>query len=389
MKHHLCVVTSDTNVIRVIQKAFAPLGIDVDHVESRDLLDGELGWSAKVTLVDLESFDNLPHRIWDNLRGWLSHTLCVPLIAHASNTVYRQWFGTPLKTLTKPLTASQLRWLVFQCVGRLKSAASRPMPRSKTESLICLKAVLRHQHPEKSTNQNRVGNLVNFISQRCRIDPLIGNAITSAAGLYDLGILLEKPIENSLRMNRRRRRTFYSAAIAKFSGESPEVVRILRNLDENWDGTGLPNGKKRSEIPIGARMLRIAVDFLRLQYDSDLGLYLSANESAAWIRDAAEKIYDPELVQRFLDHLLENKSNKSDETLWVCGARNLISGMILSEDLFGRDGLMLLSKGKVLNEHLVSRLIDYEERFCIRDGLFAGVQNRTVRDLDCQLSISS
>lgn len=387
MKHHLCIVTSDSNVIRVIQKAFTPLGIDVDHVEPRDLLDEELAWSAKVTLVDLESFDNLPHQVWDNLRGWLSHTLCVPLIAHASDTVYRQWFGTPLNTLTKPLTAPQLRWLVFQCVGRLKTATSKPMSRSKTESLVCLKAVLRHQHPEKSRNQNRVGSLVDLIGQRCRIDPSISSAITNAAGFYDLGILLEKPIENSLRINKRRRRTFYSAAIAKFSGESPEVIRILRNLDENWDGKGLPNGKKRGEIPIGARMLRIAVDFIRLQYDSDLSLYLSTNESAAWIRDAADTVYDPELVKRFLDHLLENKSNKSDETLWVCGARNLISGMILSDDLYGRDGLMLLSQGKVLNEHLVSRLIDYEERFCIRDGLFAGVQNKAVGDFDRQLSI--
>lgn len=88
-----------------------------------------------------------------------------------------------------------------------------------------------------------------------------------------------------------------------------------------------------------------------------------------------------ELVKRFLDHFLENTGDALTETSWICGARNLLSGMTLSEDLYGREGLKLLSKGKVLNEHLVTRLIDYEERFSIRDGLVAAVQGNQQRNI--------
>lgn len=387
MKHHLCVITSDHNVLNIVINAFQPLGIEVDHIEPQALVDGQLERCAKVTVVDLEGFDSLPQNIWDNLRVSLDYTLCVPLIAHATDTVYRRWFGTPLKTLTKPLNGAQLRWLVFQCIGRIKNAkvshgsskAGQSKVHSKTGSLGSLAPIFRHQHPEKFANQRRVENLVKFISQRCRIDPSISQAIWTSAGLYDIGTLLERPIENSILNSKRRRRYFYSAAIAKFSNEALEVVQILRNLDENWDGSGVPAGKKGSEIPIGARMLRIAIDFIRLQYDSERGLYLTTNESAAWLRDAAGKQYDPELVKRFLEHFLETNTDTAAEILWICGARNLLSGMTLSEDLYGREGLMLLSKGKVLNEHLVSRLIDYEERFSIRDGLFAAVQSNQRR----------
>lgn len=387
MKHHLCVITSDKAVLSVVVNAFQPLGIDVDHIEPQSLADSQLESSAKVTLVDLEGFDSVPQSIWDNLRASVKYTFCVPLIAQTSDTVYRRWFGTRLKTLTKPLTGAQLRWLVFQCVGRINStknsdrrvAEAKPTVHSKTHALSSLASIFRHRHPEKYANQRRVVNLVEFISQRCRIDPPIGQAIAISASLYDIGALLERPIENLVLHRIQRRRYFYSAAIAKLSNEASEVVQILRNLDENWDGSGVPAGKKGSEIPIGARMLRIAIDFVQLQYDSERGVFLSTNESAAWLRDAAGRQYDPELVKRFLDHFLENISESYTDTLWICGARNLLSGMTLSEDLYGREGLKLLSKGKVLNEHLVTRLIDYEERFSIRDGLFAAVQGDNQR----------
>lgn len=388
MKHHLCVISSDQNLIAAITSAFNPLGIEVENVDPVVLLDHELEKWAKVTLIDLESFDSLPQRIGEQLRKSLNRTLCVPIAASAGQSVCHRWFGTSLKTLSKPLTGAQLRWLVFQCVGRLKAgqgyasgAPARYQDTSpKPAALVGLESVFKHQHPEKFDNQRRVVNLVKFISQRCRIDPLIGQAIASSAAVYDLGALLERPVGASTGIvNLKRSRPFHSAALAKFSGASQDVVRILRNLDENWDGTGHPKGKKGAEIPIGARMLRIAVEFIRLQYDSERGLYLSTNESAAWLRDAASKLFDPELVPKFLDYLLQNEPQGATETLWICGARNLLSGMTLSEDLYGRSGLMLLSKGKVLNEHLVSRLIDYEERFCAREGLFAGVQNQQER----------
>lgn len=204
MKHHLCVITSDKKVLTVVMNALQSLGIEVDHIEPQTLVDGQLERSAKVTVVDLEAFDSVPQKIWDNLRVSLVHTLCVPLIAHTSNSVYRRWFGTSLKTLTKPLTGAQLRWLVFQCIGRIKNTKSSNVrngtPKStvhnRAGSLASLISIFRHQYPEKFANQRRVVNLVEFISQRCRIDPSIGQAISTSAGLYDIGTLLERPIEN-------------------------------------------------------------------------------------------------------------------------------------------------------------------------------------------------
>lgn len=379
MKHHLCVISSDSTVILTIKRAFKPLGIEVDHLVPSILLERQIERSATITLVDLESFDNLPHAVWENLRKSLDHTFYIPLMTKASNTVHRKWFGNPVKTLSKPLTSGQLRWLVFQCVGRLNknidASVGASSPQMKKTSLIgTLQAVLRHQHREMYENQMRVTNLVDFASKKCGLDPGIRQAISSAACLYELGVLLEQSVEDERPGGPvKRRRLFYSAAIAKVAGASPAVVRILRNIDENWDSTGQPAGKRAKEIPIGARMLRIAIDFVNLQYDSRRKLFLTTSEALAWLRDASGKLYDPSLINAFINYLLTNKNDESEDTLWIFGARNLQPGMTLSENLYGKSGIMLLSKGKLLNEQLVSRLVDYEERFYLRGSLFAGV----------------
>ena len=376
MKNHLCIISSDNTLINLISKAFKPIGIDVDQVSPNIFLDGGLERAAKVTLVDLESFDSLPNQVWERLRKSLDHTFYISLMARAHNTVHRKWFGNPVKTLSKPLASDQLRWLACQCVGHLSSHNSGPthtplssmLGFNKPTDTVTLQAIFKHQHPEKSANQARVGSLVDSISERCKIDPSVWEAISISSRLYDLGVLLEKSDGDCrLRLVQRRRRAFHSAALAKLAGAPNNVLNILRNLDENWDGSGLPHGKKQKEIPIGARILRISIDFVRLQYDNDRGLFLSTNECAAWMRDGAGHLYDPELVE----YLIKGKAEHPTNVLQILGARNLRAGMTLSEDLYGRSGLMLLSKGKVLNEHLVSRLIDYEERFCMRNGLFA------------------
>ncbi|MBJ6138911.1 HD domain-containing phosphohydrolase [Marinobacter litoralis] len=388
MKNHLCIISSDSSLINLISKAFKPIGIEIDPVSPSIFIDGELERAAIVTLVDLESFDHLPHQVWERLRKSLDHTFYVSLLARAHNTVHRKWFGNPVKTLSKPLTGAQLRWLACQCVERLRSQNMRStrtpqLCLSKPTDAVTLQAILKHQHPEKAANQERVVSLVDFISERCKIDPSIGQAISISSRFYDLGVLLEISEGGSqLRLVQKRRRAFHSAALAKLTGASNNVLRILRNLDENWDGSGSPHGKKGKEIPIGARILRIAIDFVRLQYDNEQGLFLSTNECAAWLRDAAGHFYDPELVNRFVDHLMAGKTEPPTNAFWILGARNLRSGMTLSEDLYGRAGLMLLSKGKVLNQNLVSRLIDYEERFCMRDGLFAGIFESQREDIN-------
>jgi diguanylate cyclase (GGDEF)-like protein/putative nucleotidyltransferase with HDIG domain len=75
-----------------------------------------------------------------------------------------------------------------------------------------------------------------------------------------------------------------------------EVVPIVRAHHERWDGSGYPDGLKRAEIPLGARILS-AVDCLdALASDRQYRRALPLDEAMAFIVNESGKSYDPDVV---------------------------------------------------------------------------------------------
>lgn len=77
-----------------------------------------------------------------------------------------------------------------------------------------------------------------------------------------------------------------------------DVTRILTHLYEAFDGTGLPQGAKGEDIPIGARIIAAVDAFLDLSKNpaNALGRVHSQDEAFAHLRQAAGDLYDPRVV---------------------------------------------------------------------------------------------
>jgi diguanylate cyclase (GGDEF)-like protein/putative nucleotidyltransferase with HDIG domain len=74
------------------------------------------------------------------------------------------------------------------------------------------------------------------------------------------------------------------------------VVPIVRSHHEKWDGTGYPDGLKREEIPIGARILA-AVDCLdALASDRQYRRALPLDEAMAEVAKLSGTAFDPDVV---------------------------------------------------------------------------------------------
>lgn len=75
------------------------------------------------------------------------------------------------------------------------------------------------------------------------------------------------------------------------------VAPMVRAHHENWDGTGYPDGRKGTEIPVGARILRVldALDAITADRPYKRGLPLHV--AVAEIAKDAGRIYDPLVVQ--------------------------------------------------------------------------------------------
>ncbi len=79
------------------------------------------------------------------------------------------------------------------------------------------------------------------------------------------------------------------------------VVPIVRHHHENWNGTGYPDGLCGQDIPIGARILSVADCFDALTSDRPYRRKLSDEEALNILRERRATMYDPLIVDTFLN----------------------------------------------------------------------------------------
>ncbi|NVE00507.1 HD domain-containing phosphohydrolase [Massilia sp. BJB1822] len=136
---------------------------------------------------------------------------------------------------------------------------------------------------------------------------------------------------------------------------------ILRCQLERFDGNGFPQGLSGFAIPLGARILSLAVDYYNLQEGGMVQRHLRAEEAKSLILDAAGKRYDPSVVAAFRQ-VLEGAGQDDPAGGLEMLSGELVPGMVLARDLISRDGLMLLAADHVLDARLIQQVQDFESK---------------------------
>jgi len=133
-------------------------------------------------------------------------------------------------------------------------------------------------------------------------------AIEVAALLHDAGKLavpeyiLNKPGKlTAPELERMKLHVKIGAEIVSAIGFPYPVVPIVRSHHENWDGSGYPDGLAGMEIPIGARILAVVDCFDALTSDRPYRQRLSEDEALAILRERRGTMYDPTVVDKFLE----------------------------------------------------------------------------------------
>ncbi len=97
-----------------------------------------------------------------------------------------------------------------------------------------------------------------------------------------------------------------------------DVVPIVRHEHEHWDGSGYPDGLVGESIPLEARIVAVADVYSALTTErayrppKGLPLKYSLEEACAILRDMADRILDPTLVEVFIERVLAS-GRKRDE----------------------------------------------------------------------------
>jgi response regulator RpfG family c-di-GMP phosphodiesterase len=202
------------------------------------------------------------------------------------------------------------------------------------------------------------------------LDDASSRDLTMAAALYNIGKLswsdsmMVAPSDLLHSTDRERFREYSTQSESLLMTLEPmkDAARLIRHHQERWDGSGFPDHLKGEAIPFGSRLLKLAVDFIELQRGLILERQMNSDEALLYIRKYAGRLYDPDMVEDFVQACAAFLSDVTlgDPMVKVLGTRELAEGMVLARNLNADNGMLLLNAGKVLNLPLVDKLIAFE-----------------------------
>ncbi|AOE86377.1 HD domain-containing phosphohydrolase [Pseudomonas sp. TCU-HL1] len=194
--------------------------------------------------------------------------------------------------------------------------------------------------------------------------------LAMAAALYNLGKLtwddhlLNRPSDLLHREERERYCRYPAQGESLLMALEPlhDAGRLIRHHQERWNGTGFPDHLHGEEIPFGARLLKLAVDFVELQCGLILQRPLPREDALQFLARYAGRLYDPELCQQFIDLCTRHAPDllEADPSILAVDTRRLEPGMILARNLQADSGMLLLNAGKQLSRALIDKLTAFE-----------------------------
>lgn len=223
--------------------------------------------------------------------------------------------------------------------------------------------------PDKQTNREVI-DLVNACSNHLDVDESTRRDLCMAAALYNIGklgwsdALINTPSDMVSHADRDTWRSYPRQSESLLMTLEPiqDAASLILHHQERWDGSGFPGHLKGEAIPYGARLLKLAVDFIELQRGLILERHLSSGEALLFIRRYAGKLYDPTLIEDFASACATylHDAVLTDPSVKAVSTRELVPGMILVRNLNADNGMLLLNAGKVVSAALIEKLTAFE-----------------------------
>lgn len=163
---------------------------------------------------------------------------------------------------------------------------------------------------------------------------------------------------------------------ARYRGHPLLAAKLLRNIprmagvaeivlyqEKRHDGSGIPeDGRAGDEIPLGARILKVAVDF-----DAFVSNRVSKAEALVFLQQR-KGWYDMKALGA-LDRMLGGEAKFIFREVRLLA---LEPGQVLSEDVVGRRGtreVLLVSRGQELSESLIEFIYEHAKHYTIKEPI--------------------
>lgn len=187
---------------------------------------------------------------------------------------------------------------------------SKELLKANLEILSVLGGTISKRDSETDSHNYRVTIYTLEFAKILSLDEQLFSAIIKGAFLHDIGkigiadnILLKQGKLNSIEFEQMKLHVLYGKEIIKQSSYLNEAFDIVAYHHEHYDGSGYLSGLKGEEIPILARVFTICDVFDALTTKRPYKEELSFKESIDIIKQGANTLFDPNLVDIFCNHI--------------------------------------------------------------------------------------
>ncbi|RMF15546.1 MAG: response regulator [Gammaproteobacteria bacterium] len=237
-------------------------------------------------------------------------------------------------------------------------------------SIIRVFASLMSLNKKRFKGQSRaVADLAKYLGAALKLPKEEVKQIYYAGLLHEVGkivlpdTVLSKPeatLEGEALDTYRKYPLHGELALTSVEGLS-KARRFIRHHCEFFNGSGFPDGLKGEDIPVGARILRLARDYVGLQTGLILPQPLDHEGAADYIENHARTLYDPQIVEVFkrIRHKLTLEIMPAEEVM--CRSHALKPGMALTRDLLSESGMLLVARGQTLTENIIDKILKIEK----------------------------
>lgn len=257
----------------------------------------------------------------------------------------------------------------LQIANQEISLAMEKLKKNFFTTVQVLSNLIEMRAPALAGHGRRVADVAKKVAGKMKLPADVANDILLAGLLHDIGKIgypdemLDKPPSrmSADEIGVLRKHPINGAAALMSLPDMRGVADIIRCHHERWDGQGYPANLSGLNIPIGARILALANDFDSAQLGTQSAKRMTVEEAKAYVMEGRKFRYDPAVVDAFAALIGRVPAAMTSHEAKHVTASQIKVGMVLAQDLFSPDGILLLSADYVLDELLVKQLNEYEQ----------------------------
>lgn len=276
----------------------------------------------------------------------------------------------------------QEQTLDIQNKNKELEALNQKLEKNFRKSIEAFSGLIEMREKSVSNHSKNVAALARQIAVSMQLAAEEVSNVLVAALLHDIGkigipdaiLMKQEEAMSELEFSEYRRHPVRGQVAVEAIEGFHDIGLLIRHHHEYVDGTGYPEGLKRSAIPLGSRIIAMA-DAVDRMANSGIVTALNYQKALKHVEFYLDTRFDRQVFQHLAPIMkqkieaLEKQGNLRVEEIELPPSK-LSDGMALTRDVRSGTGLLILARGAVLNQKIIGALQRYYRMDPPKTGIF-------------------